>query len=208
VKHIIGIDEVGRGALAGPIVVTALLMPERTRLKHHILGNIRDSKKLSPRQREMWREWLIAHPRFLFVTACVSVAVIDRIGISRAANRAALRAWKRLMANGKGRMGRKNCSVFLDGGLYLGNGGARHIGKTIIRGDERIPAIAAASIVAKVWRDGLMRRLARKYPGYGLDVHKGYGTRAHRAAIARHGPSTSHRLTFLLGFLKNTKQKA
>ena len=193
-RYIVGIDEVGRGALAGPVVVAALLMPERARLKHPILGNIRDSKKLSPRQREAWSRHLAEHARFSFAIASVSVGVIERIGISHAANLAALRAYRKLTRR---LHVLKRHRVLLDGGLYLGNGNARLPGKTVIRGDENIPAIAAASIVAKVWRDRFMGRLARRHPGYGLEVHKGYGTKTHRTAIRKHGASEIHRLTFM-----------
>ena len=123
----------------------------------------------------------------------VSPAVIDRINISCAANLAALRAFKKLAAGQK----RPATRIFLDGGLFLGNGRARLTAKTVIKGDEKIKAIALASIVAKVSRDARMTRLHKKYPQYSLDIHKGYGTKVHSAAIRRHGPSEVHRHSFL-----------
>jgi ribonuclease HII len=121
---------------------------------------------------------------------------IEKLNIARAANAAALRAFARLSKTCN--LQPKTCRVYLDGGLYLGNGrhsanSERPTAKTIVRGDEKLNAVKIASILAKVSRDRLMARLAKKHPAYGFEVHKGYGTRAHLAAIKRHGLSEAHR---------------
>ena len=211
-KYIVGIDEVGRGSLAGPVVVAAIALP-RSRIKHKLYSRIfanrnsrkireiplRDSKKLSAKQREAWFEYFKAHPKVNYAIARVYPRQIEKRNISRAANLAAERAFLRLTKTYNLKL---NTSVFLDGGLYLGSrkgqmaNGKLNV-KTIVRGDEKIKVIAAASIVAKVSRDSGMVRLAKEYPQYGFEEPKGYGTRAHMRAIRRHGPSKAHRLTFL-----------
>ena len=187
-KHIvIGIDEVGRGALAGPVVLAAALAQGRVRWTHPTLGRIRDSKKLSSRRREAWFGYLTAHPAIIWRVARVSPGVIDRINIARAANLAAYRLVQRTAVD-------KNTFVWLDGGLALPS---RIPHRALVRGDERKPLIAAASIIAKVWRDRLMRRMAGDLPAYGFEIHKGYATLYHRRMVKRHGPSPIHRRSFL-----------
>lgn len=184
----IGIDEVGRGALAGPVVLAAVTPRYPIRWTHRQLGRIRDSKKLTPRRREAWFRHLTSHPAFDWRVARVSPAVIDRINISKAANLAAYRLVKRVMPS------RQSAFVWLDGGLAL-PGHVPH--KALIRGDERVPLIAAASIIAKVWRDRFMTRLAEELPRYNFETHKGYGTRRHRESLQQFGPSPVHRRSFL-----------
>ena len=192
-KYTIGIDEVGRGSLAGPVVVAAVAMPKKLILRNEGLGKLRDSKKLSAKQREAWTKYFKNHQKISYALARVYPKTIDRINISRAANLAALRAFCRLIYD----LRIKNYEAFLDGGLFLGNGKSRNNnGKTIIKGDEKITAIKIASIVAKVWRDNVMKRLAKKYPRYGFEIHKGYGTKIHFAAIKKFGPSEVHRRSF------------
>jgi len=208
-KITIGIDEVGRGALAGPVVLAAVLSTDETVWNHPKLGAIRDSKRLTLLQREIWARYLKTHPAVIWRVARVTPAVIDRINISGAANLAARRLVSRIVyrAERRGssettrRLGRRLASrrdsffVYLDGGLILPK---RIPHETVMKGDERIPAVAAASIIAKVWRDAFMRRLGRKFPAYAFETHKGYGTSVHRAAIAVHGYSDVHRRTFVL----------
>jgi ribonuclease HII len=90
-----------------------------------------------------------------------------------------------------------NVSIFLDGGLFLGEGVQPKNAKTVIKGDEKIPAVAIASIIAKVHRDRFMVRLAKKYPAYGFEQHKGYGTKAHYKVLRKCGPLDIHRKMFL-----------
>lgn len=211
--YVIGIDEVGRGALAGAVTVAAVAAPRvfgsmraldaaQTKAKHSFRGiPLRDSKRLSKRRREAWCTYVKRHPLMTYAVASVSPAVIDRINVSRAANRAAAIAVRNLLT--RSILDLSACRIFLDGGLYLNTAshaardGSRLAAKTVVKGDERVSVIALASIVAKVTRDRRMRRLHERYPQYGFDRHVGYGTRLHRAALERYGPSEIHRLTFL-----------
>jgi ribonuclease HII len=119
--------------------------------------------------------------------------MIDRINIRRATLAGVLRVYRRLArASARGDAAMPD-HVMLDGGLFLPRGIPQ---ETIIRGDEKVPVIAAASIIAKVTRDRLMRRLHKKYPEYRFDLHKGYGTALHREMIRRHGMSDIHRRSF------------
>ncbi|HVM76618.1 MAG TPA: ribonuclease HII [Candidatus Paceibacterota bacterium] len=206
-RNVIGIDEVGRGCLAGPVVVAAALVKKP--IRNRALGTLKDSKKLTKAQREAWFDFFINNNDIEFALAWVYPRQIEKRNISRAANLAAQRAYERLaMAIGeadraapgtKARTKAKTkTKVYLDGGLYLGRKEIQppHA-KTVIKGDEKIRAVAIASIIAKVSRDRSMVRLARKYPGYGFEAHKGYATKLHRNAIAVMGISPIHRLTFV-----------
>lgn len=221
-RYIIGIDEVGRGALAGPVVVAAVAMPANLKLISQIskprTGKMRDSKKLTPKRREKWFKYLIRHPMLCYSIARVYPRQIEKMNISRAANLAALRALDRLAS--AYHLSPVTCRIFLDGGLYLGNKrgftqnvrrstqkiiprmsalGPHWSARTIVRGDEKIRAVAAASIIAKVSRDRAMARLAKKEPRYGFEIHKGYGTKKHLAALRRFGLSEAHRKNFCHG---------
>lgn len=194
-KYIIGIDEVGRGCLAGPVVIAAALFKPGFRIRNKNLGQLKDSKKLTKIARGKWVKYLkeigVAH-----AAAKVYPSVIDRINISQAANLAALRAFKKLLKNNGLR--EKKVRVYLDGGLFLGvNGKNIKFAKTVIRGDEKIKAISAASVFAKVKRDKFMEKLALRHPKYGLEANKGYGTRIHLSALRKYGPSEIHRRSFL-----------
>lgn len=199
----IGIDEVGRGALAGPVVVAAVLVPARRAAwltaEERRAGALRDSKKLTPAARTRWNAHFLASAEIGVAVARVYPHGIDRINISQAANRAAARALARLAATYALDLGR--VEVVLDGGLFVGGRAAqaRRVprARTVVKADETVPAVAAASIVAKVARDRYMTRLAHRWPAYGFEIHKGYGTAAHRAALAQTGPCAAHRLTFL-----------
>jgi ribonuclease HII len=188
----IGVDEAGRGPLAGPVAVCALafLTPAAGRLMP--LSAVRDSKQLSPAAREEWYARLrdaTAHGDIAYAVSFAGASAIDRHGIVPSISAALVRALKRLpvMPNGT--------RIFLDGGLRAPGMYSRQT--TVIRGDATVPAIALASIVAKVSRDRLMRRAAQHFPGYGFEIHKGYGTKAHYAALALLGPSPLHRRTFV-----------
>ncbi len=207
-RYIIGIDEVGRGALAGKVFVAAVALrknlkfppPQMLRRAGKTQNlKLKDSKKLTPRQREVWFKYVKNELRLPYSVASVSPKAIDKINISKAANLAAGKAFTLLIKNSGLKI--NNCEVFLDGGLYLNTKykiqDTRYKIQTIIRGDEKIPAISLASIVAKVSRDRQMKNLHKKYPKYGFERHKGYGTKGHFKAIKKHGPSKIHRLTFL-----------
>jgi len=202
-KYVIGIDEVGRGSLAGPVVVAAVSIRSGHAISNSRLGRLRDSKHLTRKQREGWSRHFKNHPQVTHMIARVYPRTIERINISRAANTAASRAFQRLSeCNG---FTRSNHKIFLDGGLFLGRDKNFPNAKTVVRGDQKIPAIKIASIIAKVSRDRFMKRLAMRYPKYGFEIHKGYGTELHRKALKKHGPSNAHRLTFLR-FLQNSKR--
>ena len=194
-RYIIGIDEVGRGCLAGPVVVAAVLLENGWRPPG---GRLRDSKKLTALSRERWFQ-CVKECGLPYSVSRVSPAVIDKVNISKAANRAAERSFNRLID----RLGikAKRVKVYLDGGLYIGSKEHQKLQEwdveTLIKGDEKINAVKLASIMAKVTRDRYMTRLDKVDPRYKFSLHKGYGTRKHRALIRKYGPSINHRLTFL-----------
>lgn len=201
----IGIDEVGRGPLAGPVTVGAVIMPLYfTRIISRSSFVLKDSKKLTPKQREEWFKWIRAEEKkkkVFWAVASVSPRTIDTINISRSANRAAGIALKKLKL--KSGFTGKYVNLFLDGGLFVDKKVLESLSipykkaKTVIKGDERIPVVSLASIVAKVKRDAYMNRLHIRHPEYGFEKHKGYGTKEHGEAVRKHGPSHAHRLTFL-----------
>jgi len=210
----IGIDEVGRGPLAGPVVVAAVALPPRFKLakllqkgkqslRLHRQGKkfwLKDSKRLTLHQRLICYQHIKNHPRIKFSVAQVTPAVIDQINIAQAANLAAYRAYKSLTKKLYGgstsiiKLYGGSTSIILDGGLKLPPD-IPH--KTIIRGDQKRNEIKLASIIAKIHRDRIMDRLHKQYPDYGFNDHQGYGTKKHIKALIEHGPSPIHRLTFL-----------
>lgn len=196
-RYEIGIDEVGRGCLAGPLYVVAALLRKGERVSPRNLGALRDSKKLSPSQREAWTRHF-KESNIRFTIAKVQPKTIDRLNVSRAANLAALRAAKRLLFANSIKFAAAD--IYLDGGLFLGNGSSRLAAKTVIKGDEKIKSVSIASIIAKVHRDEFMKKLSKYYPEYGFEEHKGYGTRKHIRAIKKNGLSPVHRLTFTKNF--------
>lgn len=203
--HVIGIDEAGRGALAGPVVVAAVAIPQGFKYRIKGLPKLRDSKQLSANQRELWYQYLEGTNKVYFHASRIYQKQIDKRNIARSANLAASRAAERVAVDM--RKGLSSFKILIDGGLYLGD--KRHKGikaSTLIRGDQRIVAIKLASIVAKVTRDKYMRKLDLRYPQYGFKIHKGYGTKGHFKALRKHGISEVHRLTYLTGY-PNLKPK-
>lgn len=184
--HIIGIDEVGRGPLAGPVVIACVALPDDIDLKTANLP-LRDSKKLTEKQRHAWCAWIKARKEIQYAIARSTPTTIDMINISKAANRAAYRAYKKVTDN-------SNAHAMLDAGLKLPKTVSQ---ESIIKGDEKVPAIALASILAKVARDSYMERMHKRYPAYNFKENKGYGTAEHIKALTRHGKCPMHRLTFL-----------
>ena len=179
VSCIAGVDEVGRGPLAGPVVAAAVILPP----DHNITG-LGDSKKLTPKRREVLA-LLIREQAIAWALGRAEVEEIDSINILQASLRAMERAVIQLSTVPQ--------HVLVDG---------KHCPMlpmkvtAIIGGDATEPAISAASILAKVARDQEMIAMAQRYPDYGFEKHKGYGTRAHMAALAAQGPCAIHRLSF------------
>jgi ribonuclease HII len=199
-RYVIGIDEAGRGALAGPVCVGAVLMPLDLdwRVAYALVTargepRLRDSKKLSAQQREILYEYIVTHGRLKHAAAFVDAPVIDSIGIVNAAHEAAAVALVRLGVSDD------KAEVLLDAGLRVPDHWQQ---RSFIRGDENVPAIAMASVIAKVTRDRLMESLPENFSDYKFSEHKGYGTLAHRKAIARGGLSVLHRATFCRNLTK------
>lgn len=197
---IVGIDEAGRGPLAGPVTVGAFCADEKTSrwiLKNIFNGKLRDSKKLSEKKREDIYKKLIGlkkEGKVDFAYAHISNKVIDKRGISEAIRIGIAKCLTKLDHTFRMEEGDPLPSIRLDGLLKAPKEYKNQ--KTIIRGDEKDVFIACASIVAKVKRDRLMCKLAKKYSKYGFDTHKGYGTTAHRQRILKFGISSLHRISY------------
>ena len=188
-RVLIGVDEAGRGPLAGPVYVGIVMIPVGFNIKKAFPG-VNDSKKLSEKKREELYEIAVVLKKAGTIDFCVrfaSAETIDRIGITKAVTRGVWGGVKKLGRNPK------EVHVLLDGLLHAP---PEYSQKTIIRGDATEPIISLASIVAKVSRDRLMCRLAKQYPEYGFEIHKGYGTKSHRETLARMGISEVHRRTY------------
>jgi ribonuclease HII len=193
IKYIIGIDEAGRGPLAGSVAVgTFCISADNKNFKKFSRG-VRDSKKLSEEQREAWFIKMTLEKKLGkidFAVAFTNAEMIDTKGLSFAIRHALASALKKL------NLPPEETLVLLDGGLHAPKEYINQ--KTIIHGDDIEPIISLASISAKVTRDRKMRTLAKKYPEYGFEKHKGYGTKAHYKAIAKYGILEGvHRKSFL-----------
>lgn len=182
-RLVAGVDEAGRGPLAGPVVAAAVILPRNT-----AITGLNDSKQLSPAAREsLFPE--IHRLAIAVATGVVSEEVIDRLNIYEAA----MQAMREALDN----LAHKPEVVLVDGFPI------RHLvlpQKAIKGGDARALSIAAASVIAKVSRDRIMTELNKRYPGYGFDRNKGYATLEHRLALSRQGPSPVHRRSFRLDF--------
>ncbi|HAV76384.1 MAG TPA: ribonuclease HII [Anaerolineae bacterium] len=183
--HIAGLDEAGRGALAGPVSVGAVILPNDKTLLSSTLKGARDSKQLSPPQRESLAK-PIMEVAIAWAVGFATPEEIDMQGIVRATRLAAIRALHQFAITPQ--------YLLTDFRLELPQIDIPQ--NCIIKGDAHCLSIACASILAKTERDALMRELDSKYPGYGLGKHKGYGTQAHRSALKRLGSSDIHRKTF------------
>lgn len=204
-RFVIGIDEVGRGPIAGPVAVGACIFlvdqkspAGKAALSRHFKG-VKESKQLSEAKREEWFAKILEAKRLGLVDYSVtfmSEKIIDSKGLSFAIRTALERSLRAVISDlpEAGCLPEK-CTVLLDGGLRAPADFADQ--KTIIKGDAKETIIALASICAKVLRDRRMRTHAKKHPKYGFDVHKGYGTKAHYAAIRSHGMLDLHRKSFL-----------
>ncbi|HVV39053.1 MAG TPA: ribonuclease HII [Candidatus Paceibacterota bacterium] len=188
-RFLVGIDEAGRGPLAGPVAVGVVAAPPGFDMRE--LSGVRDSKQMSELGREIWFEKLQVLEREAGLRWSVqfsSALYIDTYGIVPAIKRALARGLRALEVQPD------QSKVLLDGSLKAPKKFLYQ--QTIIRGDATEPIISLASVAAKVKRDRLMRRLALKYPEYGFEVHKGYGTKKHRNLIRILGTCDIHRQTF------------
>ena len=194
-KYIIGIDEAGRGPLAGSVYVGGVLLPYEKRFSktwEHIPSSLSDSKKLSEKRRGEWFEWMKEH-NIMYTYSWTTPSVIDRINIRRAVNASAQRVHNALTKDKK-----ENIHIIADGGIDVTTD---HYFENFPKADETVPVVSLASIVAKVMRDRAIVKMGKRYPEYGFYQHKGYGTKAHIAALRQHGPCPIHRKTFIKNFL-------
>jgi ribonuclease HII len=187
---VVGVDEVGMGCLAGPVVVCAVAFDASFfRVRQRGFEGLRDSKLLTASARTRLSAALTAHPLVRHALVAVGPSEIDRLNVYRAARAGMRRALRKLRPP-------ERAHVLVDGPQIID--GIALPQTAIVKGDRTVFAIAAASVLAKAHRDALMTRLSKKYPGYGLERHKGYGTLAHYGALAALGPSPLHRRSFRL----------
>lgn len=182
-RRVAGIDEAGRGAWAGPVVAAAVILPADQAIVGRLAG-VADSKQLTARQRECLYITIVQEA-VAWAVGAAPAAQIDALGIA-AANRAAMEA---AVAG----LPQPPDFLLID---YFRLPGLATAQRSLPKGDSRVLSIAAASIVAKVTRDRLMVDLGQRYPGYGFERHKGYGTAEHQAALRQLGPCVEHRLSF------------
>ena len=190
---IVGVDEVGRGCLAGPVVAGALALPKKVDFDEFPwLAEVKDSKGLSPQARErlapLLESWALA-----WGVGVASVEEIDQINIYHASHLAMVRAIENARVKMKPTQ-LKRQHLLVDGKFLPKN--LPCAASAVVKGDLQCLSIAAASILAKVWRDQHMVELNEKYPGYGFAVHKGYGTPAHSKALKAQGVCQIHRRSF------------
>ena len=188
-KAILGIDEVGRGPYAGPLVIGACILPT-DRENHPWISELNDSKKLSEKKREELYE--IIKKNATSVTGWVSSKELDEIGMSEALRLATRRAVEKIRAEKV-----PFTEIIIDGiSNFLAGTTLEKYTTTMKKADLLIKEVSAASIVAKVERDNYMKELAKKYPGYGFEKHVGYGTAAHQKAMEELGLTPEHRRSF------------
>lgn len=188
-KNVVGLDEAGRGPLAGPVVAAAVCVAANAKI---LLKGINDSKKLSEKQRENFYKILTNHKEIKWGIGTVSEKVIDRVNVLEATKLAMQKSFKKLSPD----------FLLVDGNFIVRQKNRKSIRKkeilekTFIKGDQKIFSIAAASIIAKVTRDRIMKKYHKKYPKYGFDKHKGYGTVLHMENLKKFGLCKIHRKTF------------
>lgn len=187
---IIGADEVGRGSLAGPVTVGAVMTPEE------LSGmDVTDSKKLSQGRRQAIDKVLRAHPNVKFALASRPATDVDRLGIAECLKQCFVEVVQKMMVAAHGQKVR----IRIDGEAIKG---FPFQAEYIIKGDDKVWHIGAASIIAKVWRDAYMTEESKNHLGYGWEHNSGYGTSGHTDAIRAHGLSPLHRATFCRSFTK------
>ncbi len=180
-----GIDEAGRGPLAGPVVASCVLIDSSFKIDNELLKEVNDSKKLNNKKREELFDIICSEIENVGVGIC-DHKTIDRINILQAT----FLAMKKAISDLK----KKPDFIVLDGGFPIPN--FSYPQEAIKKGDSKVFSIAAASILAKVTRDRIMKKAHEEYPMYGFDKHKGYGTKLHVEQIKKHGPCPIHRKSF------------
>lgn len=216
-QFIAGLDEVGKGSFAGPVVAGCVVFKPDTKVPKNIYIN--DSKRVTPKRRKIANKWIIKNA-LIWGTGEVTARVINKVGISKAAQM----AFRRAIENANNRMQKRIDYLLIDAffvpyirGLpmrrktarknyNLRDGNARQL--AIVKGDQKSVSIAAASIIAKVHRDNIMKSLSKnpRYIRYGWDKNKGYGTKEHGRAIKKFGISKYHRKQFVETFLSKSKR--
>ena len=184
-EYVCGVDEAGRGPLAGPVCAAAVILP-----KGLIIEGVNDSKKLTEKKREALFD-VICDSAVAYSIAFADVEEIENVNILRATMNTMKRAVEGLPV--------KADFAFIDGNTFPP---LEIQGECIVKGDAKSMSVACASILAKVSRDRLMLEYAKEYPQYGFEKHKGYGTKVHREALLEYGPSPVHRPSFLKKILK------
>ncbi|TFG35700.1 MAG: ribonuclease HII [Parcubacteria group bacterium] len=204
-KNIVGLDEAGRGPLAGPVVAGAIMI----KIKDFSLIPVNDSKKLSAKKREEFFRILTRHPGLEWGVGIVSEKIIDRINIFEATKLAMKKALinleKKIKKNSARKIHKQEFLGMIDFLILDGNFKLDKVNisqKPIIKADEKVFSCAAASIIAKVTRDRIMDKYHKKYPAYRFNEHKGYPTKLHFRLINKHGPCPIHRRSFRLGLAK------
>jgi ribonuclease HII len=193
-RLIYAIDEVGMGCLAGPVVVCAVAVTNQFYKKaHKKLRGLRESKLLSTTQREFYAQELLKEKDLVHVLTCSYPKTIDKLNIYNVARQAMKRAVKKLTM---GTIADPTMVpiVLVDGKAKIKDLNIEQM--AIVKGDRKVFAIACASIIAKVYRDKMMVRYAQKYPNYGFEKHKGYGTKYHQIQLTTLGPCEIHRKSF------------
>lgn len=179
-QYVVGIDEAGRGPLAGPVTAAACYIP-----KGIYLSGIDDSKKLTAKMRDLLFEEIVSDPRIIYAIGIIEAEIVDQINIYQATIQAMLQAINNLQVQP---------DYLLVDGLQLPHPSVSC--QKIIKGDAKSQSIAAASVLAKVTRDRLMLSYHEQWPQYGFEKHKGYGTAKHLEALEQFGPCPIHRYTF------------
>lgn len=193
-RVLVGVDEAGRGPLAGPVVAAAVAIrfSHEGLVKEFMELGVRDSKFILPKKREKLFAVLTTHEAVHWGVASVDEKTIDRINILQASLQAMKQATDAML---KKQLDPQQAYVYIDGRDIIPDMSVDQ--KAVIGGDAIVFSIAAASIIAKVTRDRIMDTYTKKYPQYQFEKHKGYGTKLHYAAIAEHGPCPIHRKSFL-----------
>ena len=188
-SYVVGIDEAGRGPLAGPVSVGVVKIPKD--FNKNFFKSIKDSKKLTSDDRELWFALALEAKKqklLDFAVSLVSEKIIDRKGVVYAVRLGIKRCFRKLSIE-------EDSQIFLDGSLVAPKQFKHQL--TVIKGDEKIPVISLASICAKVTRDRMMVKLSKKFPQFSFHLHKGYGTLMHRQAIQKYGSTEIHRQSFI-----------